>query len=424
MRYILIASAVLAAGCTGGKHYTGLDDDDAAVADIDADPTAIDARLVDADPSAPDAEPPDAMVPAGPLVTNGQNAELVLGQPNFTSATEDNGGVSAHALDNPVGVTSDGTYLWTIDSGNHRALRWEPLPVTNNSDADQVLGHTLFTDGTDPGATGSATTLRIPNQVAIAGGKLVISEGNRVLIWTSLPTSNGQAANRVLCQTTLAGIASGNAAGQCNAPKGVWTDGVKLAIADMGNNRVLIWTTFPTANGEAADIVLGQTDFGLGTTPSSATASNMWFPRSVYSDGTRFYVTDGNQNRVMVWNSFPTTNNQAANFVLGQPDLTSKTAAVTQAGLQIPYDVTVVGDAVFVSDMTNDRVMIWQPIPTSSGAAAAFVLGVNNFTTAGGSPTASQASLDAPMGLRVVGDKLYVVDYNHHRVMRYGLNLP
>ena len=165
------------------------------------------------------------------------------------------------------------------------------------------------------------------------------------------------------------------------------------------------------------------TDFGMSTSPSSATASNMKLPRDAYFDGTRFYVADFGQNRVMVWNGFPSSNNQGADLVIGQPNLTSKDAATTQSGLYGPFSVAVAGDALFVADFTNDRVMVWTPIPSQSGAQASYVLGVDNFTTAGGSPAATQASLDGPMSVSVVGNKLFVADYTHNRVMRFGLNL-
>lgn len=424
MRRIAL-SLVLLAACTGGPQYTEFDAGPDVDADQDAIDAAIDAPVIDAavDAVPADAPAPDAP-PVGPIIQNGQDAELVLGQPNFTSATANNGGVSAHSLEWPSGIATDGTYLWVIDSGNHRAMRWEPLPLTNNADSDQVLGQTTLTNGSDPGATASAATLRIPNSVEIDGTTLLVPEGNRVLIWTSLPTSNGQAANRVLCQTTFTAITSGNSADKCSAPTDVWTDGTRLAVADKGNNRVLIWTTFPTANGEPADVVLGQTGFGVSTTPSSATASNMYWPQGVYFDGSRFYVADTLQNRVLVWNGFPTTNNEPADFVIGQPNLTSKDAATSQSGVNRPRDVVVVGDALFVSDMANDRVMVWSPIPTTSGVPASYVLGPDDFTTAGGSPAATPSSLDGPMGLTVAGDKLFVVDYEHHRVLRFGLNVP
>ena len=39
------------------------------------------------------------------------------------------------------------------------------------------------------------------------------------------------------------------------------SDGTRLFIADGGNDRVLIYATIPAASGAAADTVLGQVDF-------------------------------------------------------------------------------------------------------------------------------------------------------------------
>jgi len=41
-------------------------------------------------------------------------------------------------------------------------------------------------------------------------------------------------------------------------PQGVWIQNGKLFVADTQNHRVLIFNSIPTANGAAADLVLGQ----------------------------------------------------------------------------------------------------------------------------------------------------------------------
>ena len=43
------------------------------------------------------------------------------------------------------------------------------------------------------------------------------------------------------------------------------TNSTRLLVADTNNSRVLVWLTFPTTNGQAADFVLGQPDFTTGT---------------------------------------------------------------------------------------------------------------------------------------------------------------
>src|SRR5699024_5317463 len=102
--------------------------------------------------------------------------------------------------------------------------------------------------------------------------------------------------------------------------------GTKLIVADQNNSRVLIWNTIPTSNHKQADIVLGQPNFttsppntgGLG--PATLNGSN-----GVASDGTKLVVGDRFNNRILIWNSFPTTNNQPADVVLGQPNFTTNT---------------------------------------------------------------------------------------------------
>src|SRR5262249_7624836 len=88
----------------------------------------------------------------------------------------------------------------------------------------------------------------------------------------------------------------------------------------------------PTQNGAAADLVLGQKDFTSFVQPdltqqrTGATASVLLNPVAVTSDGQRLFVTDLGYNRVLIWNSIPASNGQAADVAIGQPDLTSSTA--------------------------------------------------------------------------------------------------
>ena len=46
-----------------------------------------------------------------------------------------------------------------------------------------------------------------------------------------------------------------------NLPTDVDVKGAQLFVGDTANNRVLVWDTFPTANGTPAIHVLGQSDF-------------------------------------------------------------------------------------------------------------------------------------------------------------------
>src|SRR4029077_18665136 len=87
--------------------------------------------------------------------------------------------------------------------------------------------------------------------------------------------------------------------------------------------------SIPTSNGATADLVLGQANFTTLVEPDltqqkvDAKPNNLLNPAAVTSDGVHLYVTDLGQNRVLIWNSIPTQNQQAADLALGQPDMTS-----------------------------------------------------------------------------------------------------
>lgn len=354
----------------------------------------------------------------GPVVTTYQAADLVLGQSTFTTAAElpyAANTTEAHDI-----VVHNGT-LWISDGGRSRVLAWAPLPTNSNTDATRVVGRSTFTEIT---STGSPTNRNLGSSsyVAVGGGKLVVPDPmrNRVMIWNPVPTSSGTVAALVLGQPDFTSSGFGSGASQMVAPAGAWTDGTRLAVADAINDRVLIWTTFPTTNGEPADLVLGQTGFGIAIHPTTASASNMQ-PSDVHFDGTRFYVADRNQNRVMVWNSFPTANNQPADFVIGQPNFTSRAPGRSASAFDSPVAITTTADAVFVSDYQNDRVLVFSPIPSSSGASASFVLGQPDMVTGGNNPSPTDRSLDQPRGLEVSGGYLWVADPGHNRALRFAL---
>ena len=99
-------------------------------------------------------------------------------------------------------------------------------------------------------------------------------------------------------------------------------------MADTDNNRVLIWNTIPASNTAAPALVLGQTSFTAFQTPQPVNATSLRGPQGVWIQGNRLFVADTLNHRVLIWNSFPTQNNQPADLVLGQ---TSFTAAISPA---------------------------------------------------------------------------------------------
>jgi sugar lactone lactonase YvrE len=355
---------------------------------------------------------------------NGQAADFVLGQPNFTSQISNNGGISASTLNRTLHVFGNNAKLFSADLTNNRILIWNSLPSTTSQPADYVLGQPDMISSNSNSTGVSSTNLSLIHSAYSDGSRLYVADtsNNRVLIWNSIPTSNGQPADIVLGQpsfTSSTGNNGGISASSLNAPRSVYSDGTRLFVADTSNHRILVWNSIPTTHGQAANFVLGQPNLTSNTLNNGGiSSSRIYFPSGVFGDGTRLFVADTNNHRVLIWNTLPTSNGQAADLVLGQSFFNTNAAGTTNATLRFPASVYSDGTHLFVADTSNYRVMAWNTLPTSNGQAADFVLGQPNFTSAtvnNGGISASRMSY--PKSVFGDGLRLFVADYTNSRVL-------
>ena len=77
---------------------------------------------------------------------------------------------------------------------------------------------------------------------------------------------------------------------------------IELAIADTANNRILLWDGVPT-DGRAADYVLAQPDFGSNGENrwTSVQRDTLCWPYGISLCGDRLAVADSGNNRVVIW---------------------------------------------------------------------------------------------------------------------------
>jgi hypothetical protein len=312
-------------------------------------------------------------------------ASVVVGQPDFISSTA-NQGISraANTLSGVRAVFVDSVgRLIVADTGNHRVLIWNRIPTSNNASADLVLGQADFVSGSaNRGGSADSNTLSTPSGVFSDGNRLVVSDrGNhRALIWNTFPTQNGQSADVVVGQTSMTATATAcTASGLNNPAEGVWIYNNKLILAVKQHRRVLIWNSIPTSNGASADVELGQTDM---TTCSTTVGTTFNEPRGLTVDNNgRLYVVSDVHDRVLVWNSIPTTSGQSADLVIGQDNLTT-TTAVTASANRFTLDqnnLATYGDRLYLPDRSSNRIVIFTFLPTANGVSADLVLGQSNF---------------------------------------------
>jgi hypothetical protein len=375
-------------------------------------PPPIDAAFPDATPQPP--------------VTNGESANLVLGQPDFMSSTANYGGQGQKSLNNPWSVAVYSGSLWVADYLNGRAMEWAPIP-TSNVNATEMVGQAGYTTSS---LQSTQSLLSAALCVFSDGSHLFVCDNtNRIVIWSPIPSQVGHAATSLLGQTLWNGSTGGKGAGNLDGAHGAWSDGTHVVVADGANNRVLIWNSFPTASGTAANVVLGWNTFGYGrgdAEPATPTASTLNSPQGVFFDGTWLWVADTNNNRVLGWNGMPTTSGQAANIVLGQGSFGGASAnqggAVTEKTLNSPYSVWVTGNSLFVADTFNHRVVVYTPVPTASNTAASAVLGQGDLRHNTASSTPSATVFGYPYGVAATATEVFVADTGNNRVLGFPLH--
>lgn len=176
-------------------------------------------------------------------------AHLILGQ-DSGSVGEDNRGapVCAKSFRWPHAVAGNERVLYVADAGDHRVLGWTP-PPTEDRDADLVIGQETFETAVEvPYVPPGPRKLRFPYAVASDGETLGVADtaNNRVLLWNRLPLAHpAPPPDHVIGQDSF----EGNGENRWKAvtdqtlcwPYGIWLHDGKLAVADSGNNRVMIW---------------------------------------------------------------------------------------------------------------------------------------------------------------------------------------
>lgn len=327
-------------------------------------------------------------------------------------------------LASPSAVFSDGTRLFIADTAGNRVLVWATAPTSPDDPPTLVLGQTDFAGITaNGGGTASASTMSSPQGVFFDGTKLFVADSlnHRVLIWNTLPTTNGQAADVVVGQASLSAHGSGNGADQLNTPTGVYAGGGKLYVVDSLNHRVLGFASVPTAAGASASFALGQPDTTSNTANNGGIgAGTLDGPRGIAGDGTHLAVADAANSRVLLWNTLPSSNGAPASVVVGQSDFVTSSSAAGTTGLNNPQGAAFLGGNLWIADRGNGRALRYSGVPSSNGAAAVGVLGKPDFSRVTGLRTASATTLGAPTSLALLGTQWWVTDALNHRVLSFA----
>jgi hypothetical protein len=338
---------------------------------------------------------------------DGADATLILGQPSASTAEPNSpralGGLQ---FNEPHDVASDGSQLAVADTGNHRVLVWAKRPQTGDTPPDVVLGQPDRVSFTAP-AMPTPSRLNTPAAVAILGNTLAVADTmhNRVLIWNALrsDTPHGSAADQEISSL--------------NAPQGLALSGDQLFIADTGNHRLLVYTR--TAGTYAPSFMLPS----VPGCDVSLKRSNVCGPQGLSLQAGRLAVADTGNHRVLIWNRLPTDSQQVPDLVMGQVDFLDSTARTHRAFLAYPNAVLLTTQGLLASSGQQNRILYWGSLPASEdpsvAPAADRILGQDG--SRGSLPNALEvpalSRLSSPGGLAQAGSQLYVADRMNNRVV-------
>lgn len=180
--------------------------------------------------------------------TDDRDADVILGQDTPTAGDENRGGpVAGNSFRWPHAVAGASDLLLVADAGNHRILGWR-FSVSDRH-ADVVFGQPAFDSNREwPHGKQGPAALRFPYSLTVWKNDLVVADtaNNRLLRLLELPRAGaGAPADAVIGQPNF----DTNGENRWTAvtadtlcwPYGVCRHGSHLAVADSGNNRVMIW---------------------------------------------------------------------------------------------------------------------------------------------------------------------------------------
>jgi hypothetical protein len=373
---------------------------------------------------APDGENARILVFNSAITGDGQAADYVIGQPSLFSQTiahhQGNYPSYSYVAESEVYINSNGTDLQVSDIINNRILLFNSMPTSYSANHSTVIGQTNVNQRLEGVQALTASALSNPTWSLKIGSKFigVDSFGSRVLIWNSIPTTDNQAASNVIGQTNLTTLQHGTTASRFTSPRCAATDGTKLFISDSPSHRILVWNSVPTTDNSSANFAIGQVNLTSGT--SGTTASTMYGPSNIQIVGSKLFVADTGNNRILIWNTLPTASGSSANVAIGQPNLTSGTAnngGISASTLSNPQGVFSDGTKLFVADTDNNRILVWNTIPTTSGQPADAVIGQPDFTSSSFSYfNISHVNYYRPTSLYYTGTKLLIADKLHRVV--------
>jgi len=327
-----------------------------------------------------------------PPFASGMAASLVIGQSDFTT---NRASTSRRGLDVPLGIAFDrADNLWVADRFNHRVLGFKS-PLSSGMNASVVIGQPDFTTASPDT---SRVGLNSPSGVATdsSGDLWVADSTNSRILEFSPPFASGMAASLVIGQSNFTTSRFAISRNVLTFPLGVLFDQTgNLWAVDTSANRVLEFVP-PFTNGMDASLVIGEPDF-FTTGHDFTYQAGLRFPdAAAFDQFGKLWVTDAYSNRTLEFVP-PFRDGMSASLVIGQPDFTTDSGATSRTGLNTPSGLAFDSFGnLWVSDTSNNRVLEYASQVSAQGVTSAIIsngfLSVNQSSNTGVTVTITGSS--------------------------------
>jgi hypothetical protein len=252
---------------------------------------------------------------------------------------------SAASFNTPLGIATDGRYLFVTDDGNGTIRKVEIA-----TGAVTTLAGKAGTFGVADGTGASASFLSVVG-IATDGTNLYVVDALSHTI-RMIEISSG-AVTTLAGTSQTSGSADGTGTGASfSGPRGITVNGGNLYVADTGNRtirKVVIGT------GEVTTLAGTAGTAGLSDGVGAAALFNM--PAGITSDASNLYVTDMANHNIRQIDISTGTVTTLAGSSTGASGYQSGTG--TTALFNIPFGITTVfpvGTSLYVGDSHNNAI--------------------------------------------------------------------
>jgi len=316
-----------------------------------------------------------------------------------------NGTGAAARFNAPMGIASDGTYLYVADPTENQIRR-----IEISTGAVTTLAGTGAQGALD--GEGTAATFSSPDGIAFVGANLYVTEvGNNKIRKIVIATG---------VVTTLAGSGEYGAADGAgltatfNHPCGITTDGTNLYVTDVYNYKI---RQIVIATGMVSSLTgTANTPSTLGVSDGPGSGATFNGVSGITTDGTNLYVADtGNQKirKIVIATGVVSSFTGAASIASTAGAVDGPSSGAT---FNFPRGITTDGTNLYVADTSNFKIRM---IVIATGVVSSFTGTSDTVGTVGAMDgSAVSATFAAPFDITSDGTNLYIVDMNNDKIRK------